>query len=436
MKFTKVLGVRIPKSAKEIRHNGITIWTPIRARYVSLGDSIAAGHGIDRNWETNYGDKSQYGVNGNKETVVVPNSYTDYIHRALTQKYGGTINTTSFARSGDKVSDLMAKLDHDRVRNTIAKAGYVTVCIGANDVLSPVLSHLDDYILRGDLADLEAVVENNLAALADDNNPNSYTALFNKLSAINPKAKCVFTTVYNPYKYLHFEEGQNGFFKPLLDLIPDMHIDIDEIIEHTLLGGTELAYFNFATWEWVSIELGLDLDAIIKASILNTPLFRALFNRMNGVSSWAENYVNRLNDVLREKITAFQAINPNFSLAETKAVFDTYPDRTVAADVHYNDIVNVEYTRGYDVADMDWGALWRDTYGNDAAQYWRDLMNKYLKWTNGFPSLNLADYMNFNLNGLATEVVESIIYKVIMPDVDPHPEDQGHYIMMETFGIV
>ena len=39
----------------EVRHNGEVIWRRNTFRYVSLGDSIAAGHTIDDNWEANYG---------------------------------------------------------------------------------------------------------------------------------------------------------------------------------------------------------------------------------------------------------------------------------------------------------------------------------------------------------------------------------------------
>ena len=41
--------------------------------YVSLGDSNAAGHAINDEWVTNYGDGSQYGKNGNTSTAIVSN---------------------------------------------------------------------------------------------------------------------------------------------------------------------------------------------------------------------------------------------------------------------------------------------------------------------------------------------------------------------------
>jgi lysophospholipase L1-like esterase len=435
MRFSNVKAVRIPKSVTEIRHEGNRIWSPIRARYVSLGDSIAAGHSIDGDWSKKYGEGSQFGVNGNKETAIVLNSYTDLIHRDLMQKYGGTVNATSFARSGDRVDDLIAKLDHVRVQNAIKKADYVTVCIGANDILEPAFSNLEEYINTGSLANAEAVIEQNFAALADDNNANSYTALFNKLSALNPNAKYVFTTVYNPYKYLHIEDGRDGFFAPMLSLIPEMNIDVDEVIENMFTGGNNLVYFDFSKGEWMSIDLEIDVDSIIKEGILSTPIFRQLFDRVNGVSSWAENYVNRLNELLRNKINAYKAVNPNFSIAETKAAFDTYSDRTGAGNVHYNDLVNVEYTRGYNTATMNWPALWYEDYNDNCAAFWTDLVWSHLHWSNGYPSWNVADYVTFDLNGFAVDLAERVIQKVIIPDVDPHPEEYGHVVLKGAFGI-
>jgi lysophospholipase L1-like esterase len=120
------------KVMKIIDSNNNIIWQSTESfNYVSLGDSIAAGHSIDDNWEKNYGTRSQYGgENGNSSTIIVPNSYTDLI-----SKSGYMGNTISFARSGDTVRDLINKLDDNKVISALKGADYVTICIGANDVL-------------------------------------------------------------------------------------------------------------------------------------------------------------------------------------------------------------------------------------------------------------------------------------------------------------
>lgn len=389
MRFSAVDAVRIPEgSALRIRHDGKRLWSKIIARYVSFGDSIAAGHTIDENWETDYGTGSQYGVNGNTETAIVPGCYTDLIRDALISMYGGNINATSFARSGDTVEDLIAKLDHDVVKKAIAKADYVTVCIGANDVLGAFLSNLNDYINSGNLNEIISEIEANLAILADDTNSNSFKALFDKFTALNPDATIVFTTVYNPYKYLWIEEGKNGFFEPLLDAIPQLTI------------------------------LGFEVDEYIKDYLLDTDVVQALFTRVNGLKDPSEKYVNQLNEVLKNKIAAYQSTNPNIILADTKAVYDPVPDRPISAPKHYNDLVSVEYTKGYDTAQMDWGQLWADS---SVYEFWYNLVVDYV-------SLSGVD-----VSGMAEELVPDIVEKVITPDVDPHPETYGHHALLCSF---
>lgn len=399
--------------------------------YVSFGDSIAAGHAIDSNWETNYGTGSQYGVNGNTETVIVPGCYTDIIRNELVSIYGASnVFVKSFARSGDKVSDLMDKLTHAAVISALEKADLVTVCIGANDVLGYVPGGMDDYIQNGDTSTIDAAVETSMATLDNDAAATSYKSLFDRLAAINPNAKYVFTTIYNPYKYLHIDEGQDGFFGPLLGFIPEMNIDVDEIIED-LFNFDSLGYYDVLTGEWVSIELELDLDGLIKEGILLTSPFQLAFDRVNNLGDKAEGYITRLNTILRNKINAYQSTNTNFFVAESKAAFDLFPDKTDSSDdVDYSDLVNVEYTAGYDTAKMDWGRLWE---GSDAGTFWGDLAWKYLSFSNGFPSLNVWDYVSFDMAGFAADLIAQIAEKVVAPDTDPHPEADGQAVLKRCF---
>ena len=219
-----------------------------------------------------------------------------------------------------------------------------------------------------------------------------------------------------------------------------MNIDVDEAIED-LFGIDDLGYPTFSNWKWSwkSIELDIDLDNIIKNGLLSTSIVRKLFNRVNGLCNWVEKYVegtdtfNGLNRILKNKINEYRAINPNFYVVDTKALYDTYPDRPVSADVHYNDLVNVEFTRGYDTAKMDWGALWRNEYGNNVGQYWLDLSWKYLSFNNAFPSTNVSEYVSFNIEGFAYDLVMQMVNKVIVPDIDPHPENYGHFVLKESF---
>lgn len=397
MKFRNVYGVRIPEGGSyRIRVGGETMWTRHALRYVSLGDSIAAGQAINARWETEYGVGSQYGEGGNTSTAIVPGSYADLIRNDFMAAHGAdTAELTSFAHSGDTVTNLLERLsetpyEQNPMRKAIANATLVTVCIGANDILVHVTeNNLRDYATSGSLEKLETAVKNSLRAL-----PSKYRTLFYELTKLNPNADVVFTTIYNPYKYLWIEEGQNGFFKPVLDAVPS----------------------------GIGIDLGfvdIDITAMIKDSILNTDPIKLLFSRINGLDAWVETYVNRLNDILREQITAYQAINPHFKLADTKAVFDPVPDRTVTAEKHYDELVNVEYTRGFDIAEMDWGQLYEAD--GSAYNYWYKLIRRYVSG------------VNVDLAGMAAVLVDDILPKVILPDIDPHPEAYGQYALSKSF---
>lgn len=366
--------------------------------YVSLGDSIAAGHSINGDWVNDYGVKSQYGENGNVFTQIVPNSYTDLIRNELVSKYGDRAKTESYAHSGDTVADLIEKIKannyNNPVANSIRTAEIVTISIGANDILGEVNQDiLADYIEYGNpsLIKLGNSVQTNLDKLNDDTNTNSYNALFNELNNLNPKAKYIFTTIYNPYKYLWFDEGKNGFFKPVLDSIPQMTI------------------------------LGFEVDELIKNDLLDTPAVQTLFSRVNALAPWVETYVNLLNEILKRKINNYQTINYNFSFTDTKAIFDSFPDRPYTAEKHYNDLVNVEFTRNYDTAKMGWGRLWE---GSNVGTFWLNLATKYVSW-NGF-----------NIEGFASDLIGQTINKVIVPDLDPHPETYGQYVMKRAFSDV
>ena len=388
--FSKVTGLSTSRGAVvKAALGGKVFYRRIDMGFVSLGDSIAAGHTINSDWAANYGEGSQYGVNGNTETVIVPGSYTAWIRDELTERYGAhAVFVKSFARSGDTVADLIDKLSHTPVRYALQRADVVTICIGANDVLEPAMSNLGEYINTGSVAAIEAAVEANLAILADPENDASYSALLRKLTEISPEAQYVFTAVYNPYKYLWIDPGQDGFFRPLLDTIPDMTI------------------------------LGFTIDDLIKEGLLSTSAVQMLFDRVNGLGAHSEKYVTRLNAVLRDTIAEHRTHYPNFIMADTKALYDTFPDRPVSAQKHYNDLVNVEYTSGYDTMQMDWGQLYE---GSSAAAYWTGLATDYVSLS------------GFDIEGLATELVADVVDKVIVPDVDPHPEEYGQYVLYRSF---
>ena len=365
--------------------------------YVSLGDSIAVGHTIDENWEKDYGYKEQYGHDGRKEpTTIVPNSYTDLLNKQLKNDTKDRVNSKSFAHSGDMVKDLMSKLSMVEVRNAIAKANLITICIGANDILQPALNALGTYLTDSNaLQKIDNIVAPYLDKLNDDTDPNSYTSLFNKLYEINPNARYVFTNVYNPMKYLHLEEGTEGFFSPLFDIFEGL-ASLADSVKNALYDG-----------------------------ILGSDAIKNYFNLFNNVSGWTEKTICNLNNILSKKLEYFKVKYPDskFILADTKSTFDTVPDRTVhGVPKNYNDLVNIEFTREFDYNDMDWKQLWGGDSSLTAAIWAGNLISKY--WN---------DILVFNYENLSSDLINQIYTKVIAPDLDPHPETFGHEVMWRVF---
>ena len=398
--------------------------------YVSLGDSIAAGQAIDENWDRDYGVRSQYGSGENTYTVIVQDSYTDLLDKEFKNEYGnGKVSTISFAHSGDTVANLMSKLEQTEVINAIKKANMVTICIGANDILGCVSdTRLTEYINSGNLSEIEAEVTTNLVNLNNDNSSTSYKALMDKLLDINPKAKYIFTTIYNPYKYLHLDPGGNGFFETLLIWIPDMIIDINNFLPSWVNNLIDIPSYNLADG--------------IKELLLQQPIFQTVCDRVNGLSDWVEKFVdghvhnfNGLNKILESKITERQTTNPNFILAKTKDLFDKYPNRGQTSqypeetgNYYYHDLVNVEYTTNYQLHNMDWGQMWLNS---NAYDFWWNLAIKYIGYYDKL-TVNPLDY--FDMEGFANELVmEHIVPKVIAPDIDPHPEFHGQLALKKSF---
>lgn len=413
--FAKLKSLTIPEgNVVQVEVDGVVIWSASPGMvYVSLGDSIAAGHTINAEWEKKpfnedlgyyEGTDSQYGAtlsmntSPNSSTVIVKNSYTDLISKDLSSRHGMVISK-SFARSGNKVADLIEKLSHENIRNVLSKANAVTICIGANDILQDAMDNLWHYIDTGDMSVIEGLVEANLNILDTDNHSGSYTSLFKELNSINPNAKYVFTTVYNPFKYLWLDPSYNGFFYPLLRYVPDLSIG------------------------------GYNIGNEIKNTFLNIEVVQMMFNRMNGLDVWVEKYISILNTILDNKIKMYQATNPNFMIADTNSLFDGVPDRAVSAPVHYNDLVNVEFTRGYNYLQLDYGAMYVD-YGG-AENYWNYLIDKYLVHVNPNNVLDIS--FKWDWNGLGGEVVNDVYNKVLIPDIDPHPEKDGHEYLGRAF---
>lgn len=385
--FAKLRGLSIPEGVvtQITDESGKVLWKAIKYYYVTLGDSVGAGYGVEN----------------------AEDDFTGLLGKELEKIYGtNKVSVKNKAIGGHKIPDLMARLDETDVYNAVKRANLVTISIGGNDMLFPAFNHLEDYIFSGDSA-LEKMTSDCMNTLnntlAKDDYPTSYNNLFKKLVSINPNAKIVFTTQYNPYKYLWVEEGENGFFKPLFDTLPN--------------------------------NLGLVGDlfkAFVRESFFGMELVKNFFNRINGLDEWVENLVNELNRTLKLKMGEFN--NSNFFVAETKALYDSITDRQGAGEIHYNDLVHVEYSRGYNFGDIDWGMLWNNTQitdkngnvlsgtvCNSAYDFWSTLISVY--WNGS----------SIDTTGLTETLLYMVATLVVMPNVDLHPKEDGYYLLMRSF---
>jgi uncharacterized protein YjdB len=125
---------------------------------LALGDSIAAGYapkpmggkGKDEDMaEQDMIDAYEKYMNRRKGGVADPNYVNQFSYPAvLKTKLSGNTNITlqSYARTGDQTKDLLAKLDPNyrdaeiatkkgEILEAVNQADYITLCIGANDIL-------------------------------------------------------------------------------------------------------------------------------------------------------------------------------------------------------------------------------------------------------------------------------------------------------------
>lgn len=365
-----------------------------RTYYVSLGDSIAVGHSINSDWETDYGWHTQYGENNNASTTIVPNSYTDHVRKKLTSIYGdGNVIATSYAHTGDTNVDLRDKLEHKAVQDSIKKAKLVTISIGANTILGPATEKIPDFISNGNptLVQLDNELESALNVLSSDAETyGSYRNIMTKLKELNtnPNTKFIFTTVYNPYKFLWVDESTDendyidGYFGPIMWAAPNVEIDIP------FVGQMDVRKFIY--------ESAFLLDV---SKRINNPPGDGSYS----LGQWVERKIKRLNGIIKEAVLSFG--DSRFAVADTKRLYDSYPDRYICEDYNYSDMVNVEIVRGQTIQDLDWGRFWNN-------------------WS--------ID----SLSNIVEDIAMTVVEEAILPDTDPHPEEDGQYALYRSFADV
>jgi len=241
--------------------------------YVSLGDSIAAGHSLSGHSESN-----QYGYSNNTSTKIVDGCYTQLFSDSVLKSYYPNVKTISFAKSGQTSAGLLEKLQKDaNVRTAVQKADVVTVYIGANDLLSVLNSDdaaLNMVLYLADIKDdLIRDLEKGIETCA-----NNYPKIVETLNSLNPNAKILFNTVFNPFRELKETNSEAVHWVSIpSDYAPSWYWD-----------------------DWYTIPFS--------GSILVN------------IGTKTDTLLNKLNKVIKNSVTSLN--NPNHCVVDVKAEFD------------------------------------------------------------------------------------------------------------------
>ena len=159
--------------------------------YVSLGDSIPEGYYLPK-----YEEKDEYGF--------VKQSYTHSLKSFFESKYK-EVHAHNYATAGLTSTQLKEQLmaldgqtlsqNEEEMKMNIIGADVITVCIGANDILTPALDNFLNIVLNEDISSYLTEFDNGIAAFT-----SNFPIIVSKLKELNPTAKLIFSNIYNPYK--------------------------------------------------------------------------------------------------------------------------------------------------------------------------------------------------------------------------------------------
>ena len=181
--------------------------------YVALGDSIAAGYGLD-GYTGDYSNPS-----GCFPALVAG-------------ELGFSLN--NLAISGDDTNDLLAKMQTTRYQTALKQADVITVTIGSNDLLKTTIKLLLEHfnmtgassealagmgqgtMLGSDLSSAVSALQDAGSYLASDEVKTildaavagfytNWDTIMATLQGWNPDARVVVTNYYNPYKLFDFD---------------------------------------------------------------------------------------------------------------------------------------------------------------------------------------------------------------------------------------
>lgn len=164
------------------------------------------------------GDSISYGM-----SAETRKGYVDlfYNHLGTISNYG-RVDLKNLSVCGDKSSDLLAKLQTNEYQNAVKNAKVITISIGGNNLLSPIITAFcrafdvnynnpnciselssamasnpnKDAILKG-LATSSTLIEDLSSGIAQFK--NDFPRIIQIIKALSPKAEVYVLTLYNPF---------------------------------------------------------------------------------------------------------------------------------------------------------------------------------------------------------------------------------------------
>ena len=330
--------------------------------YVAFGDSIAKAYAINLKTKS---ESEELIIGADNSFELIDGSYVDLIRDSLNATYDTT--AYNFSKSGDDCQDLLdfiygfydsennqakdatnpnarfGSLTNEQVYNNVKNANVITVCIGANNILSfaPNLmmrflgvqspsitraemeSQLRDYILgTSEIKGLKAEFEELLTVLAK----------------INPNANIYFTNVYNPYKVLKGDPTILYYVGTQYQSFTQANLDIiSEVADMAIGGGTDSSGNAFTGINNVIYNTILESNNAKFKYIDTKSQFDAKYNSTNPIAY--NEYVN----VQLEKITTASITSGEVDFTNINAIaYDyldphpTYEGHKIIANTHTN----------------------------------------------------------------------------------------------------
>ena len=166
---------------------------------VGFGDSIAAGYAFEGS-----DMYSSYVAYSTGEVAINDMCFTNVIAEKYAESYD-EVNVKSYAQSGDKTNDLISKFNdlssYPNLAQDVEDADIITLCIGANNVLSVALNNMANYFSGSiSISEIETLLQQGVA-----NFKNDYSNTI--IPYLTQGAATVYVmTIYDPYYYFEVDD--------------------------------------------------------------------------------------------------------------------------------------------------------------------------------------------------------------------------------------